>query len=85
MVTVNTVDKMVRVWENPTADVNAAINDILQCIFHPEFPQRGGSDIQNAMIGSVETWLNTMTPQDQAETLRRLTKDSIASMGNVRL
>lgn len=85
LVSVNTADKMVRVWENPTADVDAAISDILQCIFHPDFPQPGGSDIQDAMIGSVETWLNTMTPQDQTETLRRLTKDSIASMGNVRL
>ncbi|KIO22892.1 hypothetical protein M407DRAFT_114644 [Tulasnella calospora MUT 4182] len=85
MVTLNTVDKLVRVWENPTADVDAAINEILQCIFHPDFPQPGGSDIQGKMIGAVETWLNTMTPQDRTETLRRLTKDSISNLGNVRL
>ncbi|KAG8910053.1 hypothetical protein FRC01_006572, partial [Tulasnella sp. 417] len=85
MVTLNTVDKLVRVWENPTADVDATIDEVLQCIFHPEFPQPGGSDIQGRVIGVVETWLNTMTPQDRAETLRRLTKDSISNLGNVRL
>ncbi|KAG9041223.1 hypothetical protein FS837_012535 [Tulasnella sp. UAMH 9824] len=85
MVTLNTVDKLVRVWENPTADVNAAIDEILQSIFHPDFPRPGGSDIQSQMTGAVETWLNTMTPQDRTETLRRLTQDSVSNLGNVRL
>ncbi|KAG8952079.1 hypothetical protein FRC00_006930 [Tulasnella sp. 408] len=85
MVTLNTVDKLVRVWENPTADVNAAIDEILQSIFHPDFPRPEGSDIQTKMTGAVETWLNTMTPQDRTETLRRLTKDSVSNLGNVRL
>ncbi|KAG9019345.1 hypothetical protein FRB90_003751 [Tulasnella sp. 427] len=85
MVTLNTVETMVRVWENPSLDVDAAISEIVQCIFHPDFSQpQGPDDIQTKMISGVEAWLNTMSPQDQTETLRRLTKDSISKMENVR-
>lgn len=69
-------------------DVNGTIDRILECLFHPDFSNEAlglpVSPIQRQMTDAVETWLASMPDDQRAETLRRLTKEEIAHMNNVR-
>ncbi|KAG8997572.1 hypothetical protein FRB94_007596 [Tulasnella sp. JGI-2019a] len=82
------VDRVVQLWTNPSMNVDSTIDDIVDCIFHPNFSKEARglprSPIQFQMTSVVNTWLSSMDDFHRAETLKRLMKDQISHAKNVR-
>ncbi|CAL1699350.1 unnamed protein product [Somion occarium] len=77
------VKLIVQAWDDPSINVHAVTEDILQSLFHPDFHDHN-SRIQREMIDYMQQWIQSLGAQ-QHETLRRLTKSSVREHKNVRL
>ncbi|KAI0792398.1 heterokaryon incompatibility protein Het-C-domain-containing protein [Abortiporus biennis] len=78
-----TVTLVVKAWDDSSMNVNTITEDILQCMFHPEFHNRN-SVIQRQMMEYMGKWIHGLGSK-QHEVLRRLTKDSVRNHQNIRL
>ncbi|KAG9041226.1 hypothetical protein FS837_012538 [Tulasnella sp. UAMH 9824] len=69
-------------WDNPSINPTGVANEILECLFHPDWHNRN-SKIQVQIMTYMGKWMNshgTGTPEVQ----RRLTKESVRNHQNIR-
>ncbi|RPD61288.1 Het-C-domain-containing protein [Lentinus tigrinus ALCF2SS1-6] len=74
---------VVKAWDDPSINVHHVTEDILQCLFHPDF-HNGSSQIQREMLDYMRRWVSELGHQ-QHEVLRRLTKQAVRNHENTRL
>ncbi|TBU22062.1 heterokaryon incompatibility protein HET-C [Dichomitus squalens] len=77
------VNLVVRAWDDTSMNAHHVTEDILQCLFHPEFHDRN-SQIQREMLNYMHSWVQGLGGQ-QHETLRRLTKQAVRNHENMRI
>ncbi|KXN89330.1 hypothetical protein AN958_05828 [Leucoagaricus sp. SymC.cos] len=78
-----TVILVVKAWDNPAENVHAITEDILQCLFHPDF-HNPHSKIQREMLQVVRDWFQGLGNK-QHSVLSRLSKNAIRNHENTRL
>ncbi|KAI8976618.1 heterokaryon incompatibility protein Het-C-domain-containing protein [Trametes punicea] len=74
---------VVKAWDDTSINVHNVTEDILQCLFHPDFHDQH-SQIQRQMLDYMQRWVQGLGAQ-QHEVLRRLTKDAVRNHQNIRL
>ncbi|KAH7920181.1 Het-C-domain-containing protein [Leucogyrophana mollusca] len=79
----HTVNWVIKAWDDTSVNVNQAIDDILQCLFHPDFHDPN-SKVQREMMQYMNTWVQGLGNK-RTETLNRLSKESVRSHQNIRL
>ncbi|KAH9899296.1 heterokaryon incompatibility protein Het-C-domain-containing protein [Cubamyces lactineus] len=83
IVLIYTVNHVVRAWDDTSINVHSVTEDVLQCLFHPDFHDHN-SQIQREMLEYMQRWVQGLGAQ-QHEVLRRLTKDAVRNHQNIRL
>ncbi|KZT04457.1 Het-C-domain-containing protein [Laetiporus sulphureus 93-53] len=78
-----TVPRIVKAWEDTSINVNQVTDDVLHCLFHPDFHD-SDSPIQRQMVKYMQTWVQGLE-NDQAEIIRRLSKESVRNHKNIRI
>ncbi|KAI0082745.1 Het-C-domain-containing protein [Panus rudis PR-1116 ss-1] len=79
----HSVRLIVQAWDDTSMNVHGVTEDILQCLFHPDFHD-SNSKIQREMMEYMAKWVRDLGPQQQ-EVLNRLTKDAVREHKNIRL
>lgn len=77
------VERIVQAWGNTNANANQLVDEILQCLFHPDFVNRQ-SQIQTLMLEHMRKWLDSQG-KDRNEILNRLTSDNVKAGKNRRI
>ncbi|OSX61045.1 hypothetical protein POSPLADRAFT_1147151 [Postia placenta MAD-698-R-SB12] len=75
--------RVVKAWDDPSINMLYVTDDILHCMFHPDFNTRN-SPIQHEMMEYMRSWVQGLGHQ-QPKVLRRLTKQSVRNHLNMRL
>ncbi|KAH8103109.1 heterokaryon incompatibility protein Het-C-domain-containing protein [Cristinia sonorae] len=83
IILIHTVKLVVKAWDDPSINVNHVTEEILECLFHPDFFDKQ-SRVQLAMLQYMHSWIKGLGSH-QHEALRRLTKEVVRVHGNVRL
>ncbi|OAQ61400.2 heterokaryon incompatibility Het-C [Pochonia chlamydosporia 170] len=76
-----TTQQVVKCWDNPTANEDKAINDILSILHHPAFPKKK-SKIQDYMFKVVQNWWHDTPKEEQEVILARLSRESVRVRGH---
>jgi len=76
------VDLIVKAWDDTKVDVGTVTEEILQCLFHPDFHDQN-SRIQRDMMRYMYTWVNGLGGT-QHSILNRLTKAAVRDHKNMR-
>ncbi|KAF8637884.1 hypothetical protein AX17_002507 [Amanita inopinata Kibby_2008] len=79
----HTVNLVVKAWDDQSQNVHHVTEDILSCLFHPDFHDPN-SKIQREMLQTMRTWVHQLGSR-QRSVLSRLTKDAVRSHQNTRL
>ncbi|KAG8858281.1 hypothetical protein FRB96_005412 [Tulasnella sp. 330] len=82
IVVIYAVPKITAAWDNPSANVHAITEDILQCLFHPDWHNRQ-STVQVELLSYMGKWMNSHG-SNVGEVKRRLTKEGVRRHENVR-
>ncbi|KAF9450292.1 Het-C-domain-containing protein [Macrolepiota fuliginosa MF-IS2] len=77
------VTLVVKAWDNTSENIHVITEDILQCLFHPDF-HNPSSKIQREMLQTVRDWHQKLGSK-QRSTLSRLSKDAVRNHDNIRL
>ncbi|KZT25751.1 Het-C-domain-containing protein [Neolentinus lepideus HHB14362 ss-1] len=83
IIVAHTVGLVVKAWDDASMSVHHVTEDVLQCLFHPDF-HNPSSQIQTKMLHYMREWLQSLGHR-QSEVLRRLTKEAVRSHENIRL
>ncbi|RDX44411.1 Het-C-domain-containing protein [Lentinus brumalis] len=83
IILIHTVNLVVKAWDDNSMNVHQVTEDILQCLFHPDF-HTSNSQIQREMLDYMRRWVQGLGHQQQ-EILRRLTKQAVRNHENIRL
>ncbi|KAI0642699.1 heterokaryon incompatibility protein Het-C-domain-containing protein [Trametes meyenii] len=78
-----TATLVVKAWDDNSVNVHGVTEDILQCLFHPDFHD-SNSHIQREMLEYMRRWVQEQGSR-QHEILRRLTKQAVRNHENIRL
>ncbi|GBE88758.1 Het-C-domain-containing protein [Sparassis crispa] len=78
----HTVNLVVKAWEDTSLNAHSIAEDVLQCLFHPDFHQRN-SKIQRDMMEYMRNWVQGLGGR-QREIVDRLSKDAVRNHRNVR-
>ncbi|THG96509.1 hypothetical protein EW145_g7769 [Phellinidium pouzarii] len=73
---------VVKAWSDNSVNVHQATEDILQCMFHPDF-HNPNSQIQKEMMQFMQEWVKGLGDRRQS-VLARLTKESVREHNNIR-
>ncbi|KIJ15941.1 hypothetical protein PAXINDRAFT_168915 [Paxillus involutus ATCC 200175] len=79
----HTVNSVVKAWDDTSINVNQVTDEVLQCLFHPDFGNPS-SKVQTEMVDHMRTWAQNLGA-NRDETLRRLSKEAVRAHQNVRL
>ncbi|EIW78541.1 Het-C-domain-containing protein [Coniophora puteana RWD-64-598 SS2] len=79
----HTVGLVVKAWGDPNMPPHAVTEDVLQCLFHPDFHD-SRSKIQSEMLGFMRQWVDGLGSR-QRTILDRLGKESVRNHENIRL
>jgi len=79
----NSVVLVTKAWDDNSVNPKSVADEILQCLFHPDFHDRS-SQIQREMLGGMSAWLQALGHQ-QSMILARLSKQAVRDHKNVRL
>ncbi|KAG1753537.1 Het-C-domain-containing protein [Suillus paluster] len=79
----HTVNLVTKAWDDSSLNVNGVTEEILQCLFHPDFPQTS-SVVQREMLEYMRSWVQSLGNKQHAM-LARLTKESVRTHDNTRL
>ncbi|KAI6129492.1 heterokaryon incompatibility protein Het-C-domain-containing protein [Pisolithus croceorrhizus] len=82
IILIHTVNLVVKAWDDTSVNVHQVIEDVLQCLFHPDFHDPN-SKIQREMIQYMNSWVQGLG-QKREEVLGRLTKESVRAHRNTR-
>ncbi|KAI0051363.1 Het-C-domain-containing protein [Auriscalpium vulgare] len=77
------VSRIAKAWDDTSVNVHNLAEDILQCLFHPDF-HHSGSEIQREMMQYMRHWVQSLGNK-QNEIINRLSKESVRTHKNVRL
>ncbi|KAH9941705.1 heterokaryon incompatibility protein HET-C [Epithele typhae] len=83
IILIHTANSVVKAWDDTSINIHHVTEDILQCLFHPNF-QDNNSQIQRQMLDYMRTWVEGLGNQKH-EILRRLSKDGVRNHKNIRL
>lgn len=83
IIVTHAVDLIVRAWDDSNMNVHHVTEDILQCLFHPDFHNEN-SKIQREMMKYMHSWINSLGSQTQV-VLSRLTKEAVRNHQNTRV
>ncbi|KAJ3735714.1 heterokaryon incompatibility protein Het-C-domain-containing protein [Lentinula guzmanii] len=83
IIVIYTVTLVVKAWDDRNINVHQLTEDVVSCMFHPDFPNRS-SKIQGEMLHYMQTWVQQLGPKQHA-TLSRLTKNAVRNHENIRL
>ncbi|KAL7422224.1 hypothetical protein Q5752_002870 [Cryptotrichosporon argae] len=78
-----TVERVVKAWDDTNIAPTQISEDVLQCLFHPDFMD-GRSQIQRMMMDRMRAWIDTRGSQKN-ELLNRLTSESVRAGKNKRI
>ncbi|KIP12121.1 hypothetical protein PHLGIDRAFT_368931 [Phlebiopsis gigantea 11061_1 CR5-6] len=78
-----TVNLVVKAWDESSTNAHQVTEDILSCMFHPDFHD-SGSKVQREMMDYMRSWVQSMGSRQQ-ETLNRLSKEAVRNHQNIRL
>ncbi|KAJ7740023.1 heterokaryon incompatibility protein HET-C [Mycena maculata] len=82
IVLIHTVTLVIKAWDDPSVNVHHLTDDVLSCLFHPDF-HNNSSKIQREMMQYMGTWLNSLGARKQS-VLQRLTKNAVRNHENIR-
>ncbi|KAG6827329.1 hypothetical protein H0H92_012203 [Tricholoma furcatifolium] len=82
-IVIYTVGLVTKAWDDPSVNVHALSEDVLQCLFHPNF-ESPNSEIQRKMLQEMYTWVNQLGARSNT-IIQRLSKDSVRNHQNIRL
>ncbi|KAF9458963.1 heterokaryon incompatibility protein Het-C-domain-containing protein [Collybia nuda] len=82
IVVINTVGLVTKAWDDTSQNVHAITEEILQCLFHPDFHQ-GNSKVQREMIQCMHNWVKGLGKREK-QILQRLTKNAVRNHENIR-
>ncbi|TEB34401.1 Het-C-domain-containing protein [Coprinellus micaceus] len=82
-IVVNAVTLVSKAWDDNSMNVSHATEEILQCLFHPDF-HNSNSKVQREMLQTVHDWFNKLGGR-QSDIVRRLNKNSVRNHQNIRL
>ncbi|KAK4689945.1 hypothetical protein P7C73_g156, partial [Tremellales sp. Uapishka_1] len=77
------VTLVVKAWDNPNMRTEEVTEDVLQCLFHPDWFD-SHSNIQTKMMNKMRQWIDTRG-QHKQETINRLTSESVRAGKNRRI
>ncbi|KAF5381282.1 hypothetical protein D9615_008357 [Tricholomella constricta] len=83
VIVINTVGSVIKAWDDNSINVHAVTEEVLQCLFHPDFHQPN-SKVQREMLQAMSTWVSSLGGR-KAQILKRLTKPAVRNHENVRL
>ncbi|EGO03783.1 hypothetical protein SERLA73DRAFT_165377 [Serpula lacrymans var. lacrymans S7.3] len=78
-----TVNWVTKAWDDSSVNIREVTEDILQCLFHPDF-HSSNSKIQREMMQYMSSWVQELGGRRE-EVLQRLTKERVRSHENIRL
>ncbi|KAF8965033.1 heterokaryon incompatibility protein Het-C-domain-containing protein [Flammula alnicola] len=78
----HTVTSVSKAWDDNSINVRQVTDDILQCLFHPDF-HNSNSQIQREMMQCMKDWIAKMP--NQPSVLQRLSKNAVRNHENIRL
>ncbi|KAF7316192.1 hypothetical protein MIND_00137400 [Mycena indigotica] len=83
LIVIHTVTLVVKAWDDNSVNVHHMSEEILSCLFHPDFhnPQ---SKIQREMMQHMRTWVEGLGGR-RTTVIQRLTKNAVRNHQNVRL
>ncbi|KAG0706965.1 heterokaryon incompatibility protein Het-C-domain-containing protein [Suillus ampliporus] len=79
----HTVNLVTKAWDESSLNVNGVTDEVLQCLFHPDFHQ-SSSVVQRDMLEYMRSWVQSLGNKQHA-ILARLTKESVRTHDNTRL
>ncbi|KAJ7778275.1 heterokaryon incompatibility protein HET-C [Mycena metata] len=82
IIVIHAVTLIVKAWDDTSVNVHHTIEDILSCLFHPDF-HNNSSKLQREMMQYMHTWVNGLGNRKQS-ILQRLTKNAVRNHENVR-
>ncbi|KAH8829036.1 heterokaryon incompatibility protein HET-C [Flagelloscypha sp. PMI_526] len=77
----HTVQQVTRAWGDTSVDVHHLTEDVLQCLFHPDFSNN--SPIQREMLGFMQSWVQSLG-HNQQKIISRLSKEAVREHENIR-
>ncbi|KAF9781333.1 heterokaryon incompatibility Het-C, partial [Thelephora terrestris] len=77
----HTVSLVVHAWDDKDLDVTKTIDEITECLFHPDFHD-GNSMVQSTMLGYMHEWVEDFGHKKKS-VLKRLTKESVRENKNI--
>ncbi|KAJ4483403.1 heterokaryon incompatibility protein HET-C, partial [Lentinula aciculospora] len=83
IIVIHTVTVVVKAWDDRNVNVHELTEDVVSCMFHPDFHTRS-SKIQGEMMHYMQTWIQQLGSKQHA-TLNRLTKNAVRNHENIRL
>ncbi|KAI0066935.1 Het-C-domain-containing protein [Artomyces pyxidatus] len=78
----HTVNLVTKAWDDTSVNLHHTIEEILQCIFHPDF-HHSSSTIQRELLAYMQTWVQSHGHKSH-EMLNRLSKQAVRNHENVR-
>jgi hypothetical protein len=82
IILISTVNAVIKAWDTPSVNVRAMTDEILECLFHPDF-HNSNSKIQREMMQYMQSWVQGMGHK-QHDMLRRLAKQAVRNHENIR-
>ncbi|KAF8186977.1 heterokaryon incompatibility protein Het-C-domain-containing protein [Mycena galopus ATCC 62051] len=82
LILIHTVPLVIKAWDDPSVNVHHLTEDILSCLFHPDF-HNNSSKIQREMMQYMHTWVNSLGAK-KASIFQRLTKNAVRNHENIR-
>ncbi|GMK57922.1 hypothetical protein CspeluHIS016_0407560 [Cutaneotrichosporon spelunceum] len=76
------VERIAQAWSDSSIDPRRPVEDILQCLFHPDFSN--GSEIQRLMLDHMHKWWQEQG-KDQQASLERLSSQAVREGRNKRI
>ncbi|KIM46972.1 hypothetical protein M413DRAFT_440527 [Hebeloma cylindrosporum] len=81
VIVVSTVKLVTKAWDDTSVNPNQVIEEILQCLFHPDF-HNPNSQVQREMMQCMKDWINKVP--NQHSIIQRLTKNAVRNHENIR-
>ncbi|KAJ7439335.1 heterokaryon incompatibility protein HET-C [Mycena latifolia] len=82
LVVIHAVNLITKAWDDNSVNVHHSIEDILSCLFHPDF-HNNQSKIQREMMQYMHTWVNGLGSRKHS-VIQRLSKNAVRNHQNVR-
>jgi len=82
IILIHTVTLVIKAWDDNSVNVHHLIEDVLSCLFHPDF-HNNSSKIQREMMQYMQTWANGLGARKHS-VIQRLSKNAVRNHENVR-